>query len=256
MKKVLLFLIFTVLSLCFNSCATKTDIVKEPRPAIIGTIYDENGVPLEGAAVSVYLSNANLFHGPDNYRSNYTDKTGAFSIDIPEGSYYLVARKRMRKELVGPLTSGDYNGEYPNNPVKVISGNTVEIQIVSQKLEGLMLFSPMTAAKNLIQIKGMVKDEKGKLLSGMYVIGYIEATMGGKPDFISQPTNIKGEFILSVNKPGKYYLGAKQVFKKPPVKGELVGFFDGTKDHSIEFKDEKGLENIEIVVHPYAGEKK
>ncbi len=253
MKKLILSLFVGITAFILVSCsAAKMEVVKEPGPSISGIIYDESGVPLENAVVSVYLSNANLFHGPDNFSSNFTRKDGIFSIkNLSDGVYFLVARKRVGGTVTGPLMAGDYNGEYENNPVKIVNGKTVKIEIVAKKIEGLMLFSPMHASKNRILIKGIVKDAAGKLLHGIYIMAYVNPTMQGRPDFISQPSNINGEFVLNVSSIGKYYLAAKQVFKKPPVIGELVGTYNGNSDHSLEIKSENGVENILIVAAPF-----
>lgn len=253
-RKKLILMLSIFLSFHLFSCAANKGEVKEAGPSITGSVYDESGIPLEGVIVSIYLSNVNLFHGPDNYHSNFTGKDGVFNMDLPDGNYYIVARKRINGAFTGPLTNGDYNGEYSNNPIKVISGKTVKVEITARKIEGLMLFSPMTTARNRIQIKGIVKDKSGNFKEGMYVVGYTNPSMWNKPDFISQPTNAKGEFALYVDKPGKYYLLAKQVFKKPPVIGELIGNYAGSEDHGIEVKDEKGISDLLLIVSPFTEE--
>ncbi|MBI4651483.1 carboxypeptidase regulatory-like domain-containing protein [Candidatus Desantisbacteria bacterium] len=253
-RKKLILILFVFLSFYLFSCAVNKEEVKKAGPSIIGIVYDESGIPLDRAIISIYLSNANLFHGPDNYHSNFTGNDGAFSLDLPDGNYYIVARKRINGAYTGPLTNGDYNGEYANNPIKVISGKTVKVEITAQKIEGLMLYSPMNASRNHIQLKGIVKDKSGNFKEGMFVVGYTSPTMWNKPDYISQPTNAKGEFVLYVDKPGTYYLLAKQVFKKPPVVGELVGNYAGSNDHGIEVKDEKGIVDLILIVAPFTEE--
>ena len=47
---------------------------------------------------------------------------------------------------------------------------------------------------------------------------------------------------------GRYYAAGRSVIGRPPETGELMGYYDGTEDHSLELKVGDRVDGVGIVV--------
>lgn len=213
---------------------------------LLGQVTAE-GKPLAGALIYVYTDLASQFKGMGLGMAGPTDAKGMFEVELPAGTYYLLARQRNSGSTMGPLQAGDYIGYYPGNPLVVKEGALARIAIpmleVPEKVERLadQLFGQTS-------IHGRILDKNKQPLAGMRVMLYDDAQMLNRPLYVSQPTGKDGSFVLSFPHGGTYYLVARSALGGAPGPGELYGTYDKRPDHAVVVKDGQTLKGIDIQV--------
>lgn len=206
-----------------------------------------DGKPLAGALVYVYTDLTTQFKGMGLGMAGPTDAKGIFEVELPPGTYYLLARQRNSGAAMGPLQAGDYIGYYPGNPLVVKEGKPARIAIpmleVPEKVERLadQLFGQTS-------IHGRILDKKKQPVAGIRVMLYDDPQMLNRPLYVSQPTGKDGGFVLSFPHGGTYYLVARSALGGAPGPGELYGTYDKRPDHAVVVKDGQALKGVEIQV--------
>ncbi len=198
------------------------------------------GQPVSRAYVYVYTEASGGLMGPSYGEAMQTDRDGRFTINLPAGSYALVARRRADGARSGALAPGDLNAAYRGNPVRVEAGEILTLQEFSlatvdaavharRQSEGLF-------AKTETVLSGQVVDAEGVPVDDVYVFAYLDSRMVGKPVHMSAPSAADGRFELFLSDGGTYYVGARSSFGGPLEPGEWVGTYDGRPDHGISVK--------------------
>ncbi len=211
------------------------------------------GKPLDRARVTLYQDGDTIFRGI-GYASILTNKKGQFAFSLGPGTYYVVARKRLAGDSMGPLGVGDQFGFSPDNPVKVEKGNYTVIAIncvkklVKVKKAGQELTLGGTVKAGETVVEGKITDKAGKPVAGVYASAYRDSMMTMKPDFISKMTGPDGTYSISLSGGGVYYIGARNTIGGPAEKGDLLGRYAGDDDHSVKLKTGDKLKDIDIVV--------
>jgi len=215
----------------------------DDKGGVEGTV-SLNGEPASGVVLYVYLNANDNFRGMGYYMSPPTGVNGAFKMRMNEGTYYIIARKRLDGGLAGPLREGDYYGYLDENPVVVTKGKVrhVEIPIV-RKVERV---SP--GGQGITLIAGVIKDKEGKPLSGMYACVYKNEGMIDRPAFVSKKTGPDGSFQLEVPLGGKYFLGGRSAIGGPVEPGQYWGRYSGSTDHSVKLDTGGKLEGLELTL--------
>ena len=206
------------------------------------------GEPVSGAVVLAYLDLSTGLHGPPYMISTRTDEEGIFSMQTGPGTYYFTARKRNTSVAInGPLLKGDLAGYYPHNPVTLREGQElilhIEITVVNRP-RGEGSLSPGEA----IVLEGVVTDDTGDPVEGVRAYLYSSSEMIGRPAFISSPTDSEGRYRLEASRIGKFYLAARSHMGGPPEPGQLMGFYQGSEDHSVGLRWGKHLSGLDIKV--------
>jgi hypothetical protein len=214
---------------------------------VSGTIVHD-GAPLSGAVVYAYTDLSSNLKGMGYTVSAPSDAEGRYELPLPAGSYYLLARMRQGGGMaMGPLRSGDYIGYAPENPVRVSSGRVTLLSIpvleVPEKID--LLSSSLFGQTSL---RGQIFDQAGQPVAGVRAILYSDPQMFNRPDYVSQPTDEQGIFVLSFPHGGTYYLAARLQLGGAPAPGELYGTYDGTPDHSLKIETGERKENIIVKV--------
>ena len=195
------------------------------------------GEPVARAFVYIYTETDTGLVGPSYGEAIQTDKDGSFTINLPSGRYYLVARKRADGSRSGALSPGDLNVHYPGNPVEVRSGERLVLVDFSLAEVDAKVHAQRQAdgvfAKTDTMLHGQIVDSDGQSVSDVYVFAYLDSRMVGKPVHMSVPTDIDGQFELFLSDGGTYYIGARSAFGGPLEPGEWVGTFDGEPDHRV-----------------------
>lgn len=219
---------------------------------ILSGTVTHGGEPLAGAVAFLYLGEQADFKGTPYAVAPPTDGGGAFEISgLIESGYYVVVRKRSGNRMAGPLAPGDYYGFYPHNPLRIEDGKRVEIVV-----EAIMRPDDPRAANrgersSPTRIEGTIVDTGGSPRGGLYAFVYPGRIMShAKPLAISEPTGADGRFILSLERGGKVFLGARQNYGTNPLPGEFYGKYTGSPDHSITVDDGEIRRGITIVVEP------
>ncbi|MEW6088824.1 MAG: carboxypeptidase-like regulatory domain-containing protein [bacterium] len=212
--------------------------------------YQDN--PLENAYVYLYLEDKTDFKGMGFQTSLPTDKDGRFKFtNLPEGKYYLYARKRNIPGPSGPVQIGDYSGYFHLNPVDVRWGVTSEVNIKCIVRAGEIGKEVLSIGSGNIIIRGKILDSKGRPVKGIYAFLYKTPVIGHeRPAYISNVTDESGIYEIRLKTSGKYYLGARQIFGDSPRPGELYGLYDNTPDHSVTTKEGEIIKGLVIIVNP------
>ncbi|MEW6087686.1 MAG: hypothetical protein AB1498_05225 [bacterium] len=209
-----------ILAIISAGCSIKNKSIEAPKQSEKSSM-----IAIEGKIVTLdrqnYLKNAYLYVYKDastDFKdspfliSNPTNENGEYSITLPEGRYYFVARKFLGDE---PKTTNlemqpeEYYAYYGGNPVNIFytSDKPVFIGFNCSKIIKKETIEPSAAGKG---IKGIV-TYYGKPLIDSYVIVYQNsgADFRGQVYRRSLPTDTNGYFEINLT-PGKYYILAKK----------------------------------------------
>ena len=211
--------------------------VSDSKTSIEG-IVSYRDEPLEKLYLTLYDEALDGFRGP-GMATIPVGKGGRFRVSVKPGKYFVIARKRSRGGMYGPMEIGDYFNYYPGNPVTVSDGEKVSIRLetvtrVSQLEEGE---APTPT------IQGAVVDADGNPVAGLRVFAYRSGEVRGRPLYFSEPSNSTGQYSLLVPVSGDFTLVAKERFGGPAAEGEFTGRMD-----DLHLPPERGVEKIVIVV--------
>jgi hypothetical protein len=186
------------------------------RSAITGKLTFQ-GEKVEKTYLYAYKSPMGEFRGPADLLQPVAK--GDFTVRLPPGTYYLVARKRRTSGgPYGPIAIGDLFNFYPLNPVILKKGEQLSIELplierLSQLEEGEGDYRGLTV---------LVVDPSGKPLAGRYVLAYGEPGRTGPPAASAGPTGAEGTVVLNAP-PSARYLRVRQNLGGPVEEGEAVG---------------------------------
>lgn len=179
--------------------------------------------PLERLYLNIYRDGSQNFRGPA--MATYpVGSGGQFRVKVPPGKYFVIARKRLRGGMYGPMEIGDYFNYYPSNPVFVGENEKVRFN-----LETVTRLSQLEEGKvPLPSIKGNIIGSGGGPVEGVRVFAYSPDKLSGRPLYFSDPSNAEGRFSLSIPESGKFSLVAREKFGGPARSGEYSGtYLDG-----------------------------
>lgn len=179
-------------------------------------------MPLEGVHLYVYQPGMD-FYGPAFAISPATGNDGKFDLELPDGNYVVVARKRAKGEETGPVVAGDNRSEFL--PVKV-QGGVVEIQVSAPIKVGDMRNFTGDVNESKTGIAGQVLDSDGQPVVAARVHVYDHVQMSERPKFVSEKTGPDGHYLIYLPAGGTYYLAARDKFGGPPKLGDLYGRYD------------------------------
>jgi hypothetical protein len=222
------------------SLVPRGEVRREPNPldALTGTaagVVLYNGEPLDGVEVHLYADAASNFRGLARASAPPTGRSGAFRLDfIPEGSYFVVARKRVGRRGSGPLTDGDFFGFHPGNPIRIMKGTVARFDLEVISKAGEIGKNDSLFRESDTAIRGVITDGAGVPVPGVYAFVYRDGQMSrDRPSFISRETGPGGDYVLYLPQGGTYYLGARSGYGATPLEGEWYGRYRGTPDHSV-----------------------
>ena len=208
----------------------------------------KGGEPVNGAIAAVFLDATEDFHGLPYRESAPTGADGEYYIDVGPGKYFVLARSRsIAITFQGPLLKGDLSGFYPHNPVILRAEDGLILDVPMVRVNRPRGSGTLAPGESII-VQGEVTTITGESAAGVRVVLYSIPEMLGRPVFISSPTDENGSYRLEVSRNGKFYAAARSVIGRPPETGELMGFYDGTEDHSLMLEMGDRLEGVDIVV--------
>ncbi|MFH1288627.1 MAG: carboxypeptidase-like regulatory domain-containing protein [bacterium] len=210
------------------------------------------GRPLGNAYVYAYLDDKTDFKGLGFHASLPTDKEGKFQfVNLPEGKYYLNARKRSSPGLSGPIQIGDYSAYFHFNPVNLRWGKIIEVDIKCIVRAGEIGKEVLSTGSGDTIIRGSILNSKGLPVKGMYAFLYETSVIGHeRPIYISNVTDESGVYEIRLRTSGKYYMGARQIFGDSPRPGEFYGLYDDAPDHSVTIEAGELKEELNVYVQP------
>ncbi len=190
------------------------------------------GNPLAGAVVSLYVNISGGFQGKPDYAAGPTKEDGLFKIEVPKGSYYLIARKSV-KEVSEKLAPGDLYAYYGGNPVVAGVDETLNIGINCNEI--VDVGAPRLPGGT--GIKGYVFAD-GKPLEKARVTLYQdgESIFRGM-GYASMLTARDGAFIFNLES-GTYYVVARKRSGEDKFGPLAVGdLFAYAQDNPVEVKN-------------------
>jgi len=228
---------------------------QDGRTGLVGRVFlKDGGQPLAGAYVNIYPDTTSNLLGPSQFISSPTDKDGYYRIDVPAGTYYIVARKRTTGEPSGPLAPGDYYSEHRRIRAEVKSGRLARVD-----LEVVPMKAPMFFKKNLADrrtdtgIRGRLVDASGKPVPGSFAIAYVDDNLKRLPDYASTLSDGQGRFTIYLPKGGTYYLAGRIHAWDMPHPGELYGKLGGDQPKPLAVKKGSFVEDVTLVLTPFTG---
>jgi len=225
----------------------------EPAPdsGIKGKVLTDGEDAAAGAYIYAYDSQSNDMRLPAKLVSTPTAQDGSYTMPLLPGTYYIVARKRVSGSPRGYLAKGDFEGQYPGNPVTVKPGEFTVVDLSIAELPGKFLLSPYTNLKGDMGITGKVLTEDGKPFPGAYVMVYTRKDRIGRPAYLSGPTGKSGEYAIYPAKPGTYFIAARRDYGDLPKKGEPYGTYDKDPEHKVELKEKTVLTDIDVTLKKF-----
>ena len=174
-----------------------------------GNVIDVKGNAVAGA--EIYLFDSPDTRRPADFTSGVTDDEGRFSIALPRGKYWAVARVRQG-ERYGPQMSEDRHSGEPVEVEIERSGSFEQNFMVMNISESARLFQKKR--EDYFVVKGRIVDKNSVPVGNVYVFANHGMAMREFPDYISAWSNEKGTYSLYLPK-GTYYVGYAVEF--PPV---------------------------------------
>jgi hypothetical protein len=202
------------------------------------------GEPLAGATVQVFLDAGTGFRGP-GYALARTDPEGRFSIPLTRGRYYLVARRRMGTDRVGPLKPGDRHAWYPGNPFFLDEGETLVLDLPFLEVEKDPA-AVLAEASGGTTVAGRIVGADGKPIPGRYACLYGTPEPLGMPLHVSGPSSADGSFSLRVSRPGVYHLVVRGSIGEPLRPGEYLAFWKGPQGSRLTLTEGGHVEGLEV----------
>lgn len=217
-----------------------------PPGGTMGRLRGTVVAPLEGTYLYVYKKGMDLY-GPAFAVSEATGADGAFDLQLPEGDYVVVARKRQSGETAGPVLAGDSKSEFINLTVR---GDVGGLTIMAPEKAGDVRQLTKDVAATRTGLSGQITDSDGQPVEGARLHVYDHVQMSERPKYVSEKTGPDGRFLLSLPEGGTYYLAARDKFGGPPKLGDLYGRYDqGTIEPSaVVVKEGEVLSGVDITV--------
>lgn len=211
-----------------------------------GHLQGQVTMPLENVRLYVYKPGMDLY-GPAYAISAATDSDGKFDMELPDGDYVVVARKRDKGEETGPVVAGDNRSEF----IKVsVQGGVVAMQISAPVKIGDQRSFTGDVDISKTGLAGQVLDSDGQPVLAARVHVYDHVQMSERPKFVSEKTGPDGRYLIYLPAGGTYYLAARDKFGGPPKLGDLYGRYDqGTIEPSaVVVEEDQILKPVNITV--------
>jgi hypothetical protein len=216
--------LFCLLALLFT-VACQPMLSVEPAShlsgSVTGTVFTREGVPATGAYVYAYRSSSKGLRGPADFAAS-VDADGYYSLDVIQGEYHLIARKRRSGTGSGPPRIGDAWAVYGGNPVVIDRQDVGPADFRLQVGTGLHQLRQGSLTSGDTGFTGLLRSADA-IVEGAFVLAYRSPDFRRMPDFTSLPTGPAGRFVLYVPNPGRYCLAARKQTRGQPREGEPYG---------------------------------
>lgn len=176
-----------------------------------GKVLDAAGQTVQGAEVFIY-DTANT-RRPADFITARTDRDGRYSIQLPEGRYWAVARVRQGEKF-GPLAAGAKHSGEPLIIEDSVDGTAEQDFVVADIRE--VAKGQRNPSEDFIRVTGRVLDKDGKPVNSAYVVAAKAQSVGSLPDYVSAWTDESGGYTLYLPV-GSYYLGAAREYPPGPA---------------------------------------
>ncbi len=266
--------LMTALTLALTACqvggpqVAATDFASACDAQMVGTYVDgqgktgikgsvllkEEGTPLPSGYVNIYPDAISNLLGPSQFISAPTDSDGNYQLEVPEGVYYVVARKRLSGQSTGPLSPGDFYSEHQRIMTRVEAGKFVVVDLPVVIMKAPMFFkSRVVDRQTETGLRGVLIDGVGKPVMGGFAMAYTDPEMKRLPDYASTLSDELGQFTIYLPEGGTYFLSARIHAWDMPSPGEPYGKYGGETPQAVEVATDSFVENLRINMAPFAG---
>lgn len=211
--------------------------------------FKDGGQPISGAYVNVYPDGISNLLGPSQFISAPTTADGSYNLDLPPGTYFVVARKRTSGSPTGPLSPGDFFSEHQRIVTRVIDGKMSLVNLELAPMKAPMFFKKVAEISSNTGARGILSDAEGKPISGGFAMAYTDSEMKRLPDYASSLSDSQGRFTIYLPAGGSYYLAGRIHAWDMPQQGEPFGKLDDP----LAIKDGEFIENVRIELVPFSG---
>lgn len=212
----------------------------DPAPSESAKVGYEGRLLVEGAAVSgakvyAYKTFQDFLDSKPESASALTGSDGKYTLDIPQGKFYLVAKKRKNMEQDGPVEMGELFSFHGSNPVAAAKGRYVHVGFCMLPYAKGVSFEPYQDQASG-GLSGVVTYE-GKPLQGAYVTLYMDTAedLRGGTYAGSPPTGATGAFRFDNLPETDYYVVARKrstgKAAGPLADGDQFGFHPANPIH-------------------------
>ena len=213
-----------------------------------------DGSPMAGGYVNIYPDTISNLLGPSQFISTPTAENGYYELEVPEGVYYVVARKRQSGQSTGPLSPGDYYSEHQRLVTRVEKGKFVEIELPVIAMKAPMFFKSRVVDKETdTGISGVLTDVTGKPIMGGFAMAYSDKEMKRLPDYASTLSDDQGRFTIYLPEGGSYYLAARIHAWDMPSPGEPYGKLGDDNPTLLKVATGNFIKEVSIVMAPFSG---
>ena len=228
------------------------------KTGMIGQIVNKaDGTPVAGAYVNIYPDTLSNLLGPSQFISSPTGTDGRFTVEVPPGTFYVVARKRASGDPSGPLSPGDLYSEHQRVITTVIDGKLSVVDLTVAPVKAPMFFKKaMVEQETTTGIRGILIDAAGNPVPGSFAVAYTNADVKRLPDYASTLSDSQGSFVIYLPEAGDYYLGARVHAWDMPHPGELYGKYGDDTPTPVSVTKDEFVTDIKIVLTPFTGEYK
>lgn len=212
------------------------------------------GAVLPGARVYAYRTFEDFIAARPFAVSALTGDDGKYALDLPEGKYYLVAKKRKEQAQDGPVAAGDFFAFQGSNPVTVAAGKYTHVGFSMLPFAKEIAYLPYDSSDGG-GLTGVVTLD-GEPLAGVYVTLYVDTAedLRGSTYATSPPTGKNGVFRFDFLPAVEYYVVARKRITGgaagPLADGDFFSFFPANPLHIKTGK----LAQIEMPIGTKAGE--
>lgn len=188
-----------------------------------------DGRIVTGGVVFAYLTYADVLGFKPFAASGATTDDGSYTLDLPPGKYFVVAKMRAAGLADGPLAVGDafsYNG---SNPITIDPGGYVHVGFsLSRKVEEIAYRDGSDPATG--SLEGVI-EYQGKPLEGAGLRLFLDGAdlFRGQGYATAPPTGKSGAFRIDLLPESAFYLivrkRAKGTGAGPIAEGDYFGYF-------------------------------
>ncbi len=204
-KVIVLFLLFIALII-----TNRSESFAGENFTLSGRIIDFSGQAVEGSEIFIY-DDTNT-RRPADFITSKSDRDGKYSIQLPAGKYWAVARVRQGEKF-GPLLPG---AKHSGEPLLIENSGEGEAEqefIVSDIRD--VAKNRQKISDDYVKVTGRIVDESGSPVVSAYVLANSTEIINPLPDYVSAWTDESGRYSIYLPL-GSYFIGSAKSFPPDP----------------------------------------